>query len=651
MIAAASFVISADSAFSADRPVELPPEEVSAASEKEDVQILSAGSVSLVRPEEMKGEQKTLPELLKEVPGLHIVEAKGRGAYTVASVRGSTAAEVSVFIDGVMMNLGSEAAVDLSAIPVDNVERIEVYRGYVPARFSGAAMGGVINIITKNPDKPGFSLSAGIGSYGLFKTNFSAASSLGGGNFFFGANYESNRGDFSYRNDNNTPYVPEDDYTAERQNNGYKNMNFLGKWSDKNWSVRLGWERNDKELPYAAPGADKPNSRPGANLDTDRLDFSVARRQRSGKLEWGLRADYLHQNKKYDDPSNVVGSWTEQHNTYITDRVGFALDGTYSLGKNHLLEFLADYANEKLNAEGDIVTTFGGISDFRREAADFHIQDTINLDKNGSLTLTPIVRWNMWSGSGKFSFAAALGKDFGNGWSMKISGGKYNRAPNIYELYGDGAFVRPNQNLRWEEGIQWDAGIMWHGKVGITDLAASLTYFGRNSDNLIEYMMTDPRYGRYYNIGKASVNGVEFETNAMVKKWNFRLSATWMRAINKTEGYRDGKQLPNRPEFEGFFRISRSIFNNDMGLAFAELNYIGENYYDETESIKMDNMLTVGLGLKYSFTEKCRVVFGVKDLFNSSPDAKMYAVVNGPSRTMWYPLQGRTFYLTLTWDF
>ena len=99
-----------------------------------------------IKPQEMKGEQKNLPELLKQVPGLHIIELKGRGAYTTASVRGSTASQVAVYVDGVLMNLGSEAAVDLSTIPVENVERIEVYRGYIPARFGGASMGGVINI-------------------------------------------------------------------------------------------------------------------------------------------------------------------------------------------------------------------------------------------------------------------------------------------------------------------------------------------------------------------------------------------------------------------------------------------------------------------------------------------------------------------------
>lgn len=629
----------------------LPEEVITGEKENEDISLLSPGTVSVVRPQEMKGEQKSLSELLKQVPGLHVIEAKGRGAYTVASVRGSTAAEVSVFVDGTLMNLGSEAAVDLSTIPVDNVERIEVYRGYVPARFAGAAMGGVINIITKKPTKQGGSVSIGAGSHGLYKTNLSCSAPLGDGHFLFGANYERTNGDFEYNNDNNTPYTPGDDYRTARQNNGYRNTDFLMKWNDDDWNLRMGWKRNDRDLPYSASGADRTNSLLGARLDTDQFDFSVGRRFKYERAEWGIKADYLHQNKKYDDPDNVIGSWSEQHNEYTTDRRGVALDGSWSVGNNHLIEFLGDYAHEELKAEGDIVSTFGGISNFSRDAANIQLQDAINLDKEGSFTFTPIIRGNWWDGEGKFSWGAALGKDLGNGWSVKISGGKYNRAPNLYELYGDGAFVRPNQNLQWEDGTQWDVGASWKGQIRSADVTATLTYFGRHSNNLIEFVMVDPRYGKYFNIGKADINGIELETSATWGKWDARLSATWMDAINKTDDYRSGERLPNRPEWEGYLRINRRFLKDDAATAFAELRYIGENYYDSVGTIKMDDLLTVGLGLKWKFQKNMNVVVGVDDLFDKSPDVNMYAVYNGPSRTMWYPLQGRTWYATLTWEF
>ena len=172
------------------------------------------------------------PFLLKQVPGLHVVETKGRGAYTVASIRGSSAAQVAVYVDGVLMNLGSEAAVDLSTIPVENVERIEVYRGYIPSRFGGASMGGVINIVTKKPEESGGTLSLGAGSWGRARAGLGWDAPLGNGSLFLGVNHDRTDGDFRYPNDNNTPYTPTDDYEADRENNRYANTDVLLKWNN-----------------------------------------------------------------------------------------------------------------------------------------------------------------------------------------------------------------------------------------------------------------------------------------------------------------------------------------------------------------------------------------------------------------------------------
>ncbi|MFC2500928.1 MAG: TonB-dependent receptor, partial [Selenomonas noxia] len=129
-------------------------------------EILSPGTVTIIRPEEFKGEQKSLPDFLKMVPGVHVREVNGKGQYTTVTVRGSTAAQVGVFVDGVLTNLGGDAAVDISTIPVSNVERIEVYRGYIPARFAGTFIGGVINIVTKKPTGAHGSAEIGPSSFG-----------------------------------------------------------------------------------------------------------------------------------------------------------------------------------------------------------------------------------------------------------------------------------------------------------------------------------------------------------------------------------------------------------------------------------------------------------------------------------------------------
>lgn len=167
---------------------------------------LSPGSVTVVHPDDFKGEQKTLSDLLLTVPGVHVREVNGKGQYTTVTVRGSTAAQVGIFIDGVLANLGGDSAVDLSTIPVQNVERIEVYRGYVPSRFGGTFIGGVVNIVTKRPMKSDVALELGRSSYGGRKGAMEITSPLGEGTLMVAVNYESGDGDFEYTN-----------YAAERE--------------------------------------------------------------------------------------------------------------------------------------------------------------------------------------------------------------------------------------------------------------------------------------------------------------------------------------------------------------------------------------------------------------------------------------------------
>ena len=591
----------------AERPAELPAEKITADAGEEDKLLLSPGTVTVIKPQEMKGEQKNLPELLKQVPGLHIIETKGRGAYTTASVRGSSASQVSVYVDGVLMNLGSEPAVDLTTIPVENVERIEVYRGYIPARFGGAFMASV--------------------------------------------NFDRTDGDFEYLNDNNTPYTPGDDYNANRQNNGYKNSNVLLKWNNDNWKIEGGWKRNDRELPYSAPGADKADSVAGATQVTDQWNMIVSRRQKLGDLDLGLRLEYLNQTKDYDDPSDVIGGWGEQHNKYETKRFGTAVDGSLPVGDRHLVEFLWNYYNEELHTTGDIVQKFSGRENHTRNSWNGQIQDTISLNKAGDFWLTPIVRWNSAEGVTEFSWGAALTKKFGKGWTAKVTGGTYNRAPNLYELYGDGAFIIPNTGLEWEDGTQYDAGISWEGELSKAQVKAELTYFYRKSNNLIDYLMVNPRYAQYVNIGDAEVSGIELEATVKRDKWDVYLSATWMDATNKTPGYMYDTPLPNRPEWEGLLRVSRKILKDDRATLFAELHHIGKNYYDMQGEVGWDNLTTVGFGVRYLIRENLKLVVGVDDIFNAGPDVLLFATGNGPERTLWYPIQGRAFYATLMWTF
>ena len=203
---------------------------------------LSPGTVTVIRPDDYKGEQKDLPDLLKMVPGVHVRELNGKGQYTTVSVRGSTAAQVGVFVDGVLFNLGGDAAADISTIPVHNVERIEVYRGYIPARFGGTFMGGVINVVTKRPTKANVQASFGKSSFGGYKGNLQIDAPLGGGALMVGINRDQSEGDFKYKNfDNDRTY-------KERLQYYYKDLENTTDRINKQISYDVGFGMEEPSL-------------------------------------------------------------------------------------------------------------------------------------------------------------------------------------------------------------------------------------------------------------------------------------------------------------------------------------------------------------------------------------------------------------------
>ena len=655
-------MLSVSRAFAADASVvELPSENVKAGRYSDD-RDRSPGAVTVVRPSDKKGEQKNLPDLLESVPGLHVIRLSGRNGYAVASVRGSTSSQVAVYVDGVLANLQSEPAVDLSAIPVDSVERIEVYRGYIPARFGAQAMGGVINIITKTPAKPETVASVGAGSFGRVKANLSHAMMLGGGKFFAAAGYDKSDGDFKYFNDNGTPYTPDDDYTGKRRDNAFENADLLLKWEDAHWKLRGAWVRRDRDLPLAAPGMDKQDGlaqKRGAKQDVDRYEFSAERRQKTGPVEWGVAANYVSQKKDYDSrrgesPSQIGGAYVTK-SKYDTGRFAYRLDANAPVGKNHFLEFLFEGYREELNVNGDMLFQYlGGVDFYAYEGYDVQLQDSIALDADGSLMFTPSLRWHKQDDTDKFTWQAALRKDFSPQWTMKATVGTYSRAPNMYERYGDGAYILPAKgDLKWEEGTQWDIGLQWRSKIGAADSNMIVTYFRRESENLIEFDMESPRFARYKNIADAHVQGVELEWTLAQDPWKLMLTGTWLDAVNDTPDDSgavryDGKSLPNRPEWSGTARLTRAIPN---GSVYVELQYVGENYGDSSEKIFFDSRTLWNFGVKYAIGKNATLSIGVDDIFNQAEDWKLRAVGNGPTRMLWYPTEGRYFYATLEYRF
>ena len=110
-------------------------------------------SVTVVTKEQIQKENAvTITDALKKVPGVFINRPKGIAETANGiSMRGFGEDSIQVLYDGMPLNEAYDGSVNWNAIPVDNVERIEIVRGAASSLYGGRAVGGVINIITKEP--------------------------------------------------------------------------------------------------------------------------------------------------------------------------------------------------------------------------------------------------------------------------------------------------------------------------------------------------------------------------------------------------------------------------------------------------------------------------------------------------------------------
>lgn len=105
--------------------------------------------------------------LLRSVTGIEIVQSGGLGAQSSTFMRGTNSTHVLVLLDGVRINSATSGATALDQIMLDSIERIEVVRGNVSSMYGSEAIGGVIQLFTKQGrGAPAFNANAGMGSHG-----------------------------------------------------------------------------------------------------------------------------------------------------------------------------------------------------------------------------------------------------------------------------------------------------------------------------------------------------------------------------------------------------------------------------------------------------------------------------------------------------
>lgn len=513
------------------------------------------------------------------------------------------------------------------------------------------------------------------------------------------------------------------DSTRWRRNNDYKNTDAIIKWQDDHWLVKGGWKKIDRGMPtrlfITGDMSDADHSRIDLSGWFDRKrqelttkDLLVGRRDTSGNLEWGWQVNYLDQDKRYRNPDAHIDDVFAKWSAFDSRRLGGSIDGTYKANDNHMLEFLINWSKEKMDVDGsgmnkfdmdnELVNALRFRSYFEQTLFNLQLQDTITLNQAADLWLTPSIRYNyskvMGRAAGptrdsidhnhiwvkqedsqvndKITWQLALKKQVDDHLTLRATCGTYYRLLNLYEIAGDGAGIMPRPRVNSqgevvgtmfpvpEEGTQWDLSAIWDGKLlGADSSKVQLTYFGRDSKNMLQLYRTGFDFWSYTNASKGRANGVELQGDFHWDKWDMNLAGTYMHTrqydkFNRPDSHTGDTyfSMPHlyAPEWEGSVRLT---YRPDNRLAiFGELKYIDEMYCWQKEPKHVQSSLTtVGLGAKYKIDKDLQIVTGVNDLFDKGPEMMFtstgYIPGEKQDKLIEYPLQGRTYYVTLQYRY
>jgi outer membrane receptor protein involved in Fe transport len=242
------------------------PPVVAARAPRED----QVAAATVVFPDDSPRAFDDLGDLLAEVPGVTVTRSGGIGDFATVTLRGSNPDEVRVYLDGVPLNLAAGGGIDISTIPLGDVERVEIYRGTTPIGFAESALGGVISIITRAPGERRLRVRAGGGSFGTMFGDASAASRLGPLRVYVGAHALAGDNGFHYYNNNGTTAVP-------GQQPPGAGRRCVARIAAARWP------------PDAGSRADRHRARPGPARRRDAADQAIALRDRARRRLSALR--------------------------------------------------------------------------------------------------------------------------------------------------------------------------------------------------------------------------------------------------------------------------------------------------------------------------------------------------------------------------
>ncbi|HEY6026233.1 MAG TPA: TonB-dependent receptor [Pseudolabrys sp.] len=544
-----------------DVPLTLPPIVVSATTVPTLASELGS-SVSVITAADIAREQlRTVPDALKTVPGVEVVQTGGPGGQTSVFMRGSNANHVKVLIDGIDVSNPSitNGAFDFGHLLTGDIATIEVLRGPQSGLYGSDAIGGVIAITTKKgegPPKATASLEAG--SFGTFNQTMGVSGSQANFNYAFNVVH--------FRS-TSIPVTPLDLLKPgqTRNNDSYDNWTYSTKLNlglADNLAVNLIGRYTDAKLGFT-----------GEDFSTFPLDYPEALQSTQRNHNLYSRGEVVW--SPVDRFTSTVGvNYTNQWDFTVNPNGDFAANSGFAsptvgppvtnLGERTKV----DWRGEIKVAPGQTV-----VVGLERERQSLRTDSTGTVDGGFNYTQTTTTAntgnkaayAELQSEFGKRVFLAAnvRGDDndsFGphTTWrlapavivpvtetKLKGSYGTGFKAPSLTQLYVNNPSFNSvaNPNLRPETSKGYDFGFeqpLLNGRVNF-----GVTYFHNSVRDLInnEFDPVSFKFS-YDNIGQATMYGTEsFASVAFNDQWRVRGDYTTLTTRDEATGL----ALRNRP--------------------------------------------------------------------------------------------------------
>jgi vitamin B12 transporter len=477
-------------------------------------------------------QQYMVSDLIVRTPGVTASRTGGFGTTTGVRIRGAEGDQTVVVIDGVKLNDPSApgGGYDFGDLFIGDAAQVEVLRGPQSTLWGSQAIGGVVNIVTQLP-KSGF--QGGAQAEGGSRGTASGRANIGGSQNGISWELAGN----AFRTSGISQIAPE---FGGHERDGYHHYGTSGRIlanlsEDVSLDLRGYWSHGKVDLDSSFGPPDVADYQKQTNwTGYAGLNFSLFGGALKNRI--GLTRDQIDRDNF--DPTIVSGD----DRTFIAH------------GRNDHLEYQGDLAlakgwNAIFGAEHEH-SRFNSISpQFQTDPDHGNVSiDSVYGQLTGSvvehLTLTGGARYDHHQTYGGHALLSGGAVWSSGGTTIRASYGEGFKAPTLYQLYGEFG----NLDLDPERAHGWDAGI--EQKFG-GYVTASLTYFDRDTHNLVEFAGFPPRadrpFGYYQNVDKANAHGVEAAAVARFGGLSLDANYTWTDAEDRSPGATYGNDLIRRP--------------------------------------------------------------------------------------------------------